>query len=44
MPQRKTVTEQAEEVARQLGLTPEMPGQDPQIIDGDIIDQKELGA
>lgn len=44
MPQRKTVTEQAEEVARQLGLTPEMPGQDPQIIDADIIDQKELGA
>lgn len=44
VPQRKTVTEQAEEVARQLGLTPEMPGQGSQIIDGDIIDQKELGA
>ncbi|MBY0797852.1 hypothetical protein [Corynebacterium parakroppenstedtii] len=44
MSQRKTVTEQAEEVARQLGLTPEMPGQGSQIIDADIIDQKELGA
>lgn len=44
VPQRKTVSEQATEVARQLGLTPEMPGQDPQIIDADIIDQKELGA
>ncbi|MCF8703305.1 hypothetical protein Q0N40_07475 [Corynebacterium pseudokroppenstedtii] len=44
LPQRKTVSEQATEVARQLGLTPEMPGQGSQIIDADIIDQKELGA
>lgn len=42
-PRRKTVSEQAEEVARQLGLIPETPGHGPQIIDGDVLDARELG-
>lgn len=42
-PRRKTVSEQAEEVARQLGLIPETPGHGPQIIDGDVLDPRELG-
>ncbi|MGV0336226.1 hypothetical protein [Corynebacterium kroppenstedtii] len=42
-PHRKTVSEQAEEVARQLGLIPENPGHGPQIIDGDVLDARELG-
>lgn len=43
LPQRKTVSEQATEVARQLGLTPEMPAHRGEIIDGDVIETKELG-
>lgn len=39
---RKTVSEQAADVARQLGLVQETAGQGPQIIDGDVVEAREL--
>lgn len=41
-PQRKSVTEQAADVARKLGLVQETPGQGSQIIDGDVVEAREL--